>query len=73
MIARLEFDLPDERFEFECAANAEKWRAIVWELDQSLRDLIKYSDHKNSLDIPTMIDVREMIRDKMNGENLSFD
>jgi hypothetical protein len=73
MIARLEFTLPDDQHQFQCAVNAEKWRSIVWELDQSLRDLIKYSDHKNPLDIPTIIDVREMIRDKMNDENLSFD
>jgi len=42
-----------------------------------LRQFIKHGDNKNSLDnsldIPTMMDIREMIYNKMSGENLSFD
>jgi hypothetical protein len=66
-----------EEQEFKTATDGWKWRHVLEDLDNDLRQFIKHGDNKNSLDnsldIPTMMDIREMIRDKMNGENLSFD
>ena len=58
---------------FLTATNGWRWKHVLEDLDNDLRRHIKYPDNKNSLDIPTLEHVREMIRDKMSGENLSFD
>jgi len=42
--AILRFDLPEERDEFETAANAWKWRAAVTDIVNELRRLLKYCD-----------------------------
>lgn len=73
MIARLEFDLPEDQHEFQIAMNGWKWRNILGQLDNNLRRRIKYDENKNSLDIPTLEFVRETIAELMSGENLSFD
>lgn len=62
-----------EEQEFLTATNGWRWRHVLEDLDNDLRRHIKYPDNKNSLDIPTLEFVRGMIRDKMSGENLSFD
>jgi|DEB19_MinimDraft_3_1074340.scaffolds.fasta_scaffold84749_3 hypothetical protein len=62
-----------EEQEFKTATDGWKWRHVLEDLDNDLRQFIKHGDNKNSLDIPTMMDIREMIYNKMSGENLSFD
>ena len=73
MIARLEFDLPDERYEFECAVNAEKWRSVIWELNQKLRSLVKYSVNSETVDSPTVDFIWGELRDLIESSNLSLD
>ena len=73
MTAKLEFNLPDERYEFECAVNAEKWRSVIWELDERLRVLIKYSVNNGTMDIPTVERIRSELRDLIESFNLSID
>lgn len=41
---KLTFKLPEERSEFEHAYNGPKWRAMVQQLDNRLRDELKYND-----------------------------
>ena len=41
---KLIFDLPDEQDEFEQAYNGPKWRSMVQQLDNRLRDCLKYDD-----------------------------
>lgn len=72
MTAKLEFNLPDERYEFECAVNAEKWRSVAWELDQKLRSLVKYSVNSGTVDIPTVESIRGELNDLLADQNLSF-
>jgi len=72
MTARLEFNLPDERYEFECAVNAEKWRSVALELDERLRTLIKYSENNGTLDIPTVESIRRELHNLLIDQNLSF-
>ena len=42
--AILEFDLPTEQAEFETAIKAHDWKYAMWDLDQWLRNEIKYHD-----------------------------
>ena len=41
---KLIFDLPEEQDEFEQAYNGPKWRSMVQQLDNRLRDELKYND-----------------------------
>ena len=41
---KLTFKLPDEQAEFEHACNGLKWRHMVQQLDNRLRDELKYND-----------------------------
>lgn len=42
--AVLTFALPEDEDAFSDALNGERWRAMVWELDQSLRSIVKHND-----------------------------
>jgi len=44
MKAKLEFNLPEEQYEFDTAINGGKWKQVVWEIQQFLRKEIKYND-----------------------------
>ena len=43
MKAKLEFNLPDEEFEFRCILDGIKWYTAVWSMDNWLRDKIKHA------------------------------
>jgi hypothetical protein len=40
--AILEFNLPEEQYEFRCALNGARWRSVVEDLDNELRSILKY-------------------------------
>ena len=42
MKAILEFDLPEEKYEFDSAVNGCQWRSLVFDLDEKLRQDIKH-------------------------------
>ena len=69
----LEFDLRDDQKEFETACNADKYKSLIWDLDQYLRSEIKYNE---KLDIHT-VNAFELIRDKIKEycqeENISIE
>jgi hypothetical protein len=74
MKAKLEFSLPDEQHEFNCAVNGRKMYSILWELDQWLRSNVKYSPDSMSEDeIKAYDKCRDQLRDLMLDESISFD
>jgi len=44
MKAKLEFNLPDEQIEFDDAINGGKWKLVIWEINQFLRNEMKHND-----------------------------
>jgi hypothetical protein len=42
MKAVLEFNLPEDQYEYDTANNASKYRSVLWDLDQYLRNKVKY-------------------------------
>ena len=42
MKAILEFDLPEEKYEFDSAVNGCQWRNLLFDLDEKLRQDIKH-------------------------------
>lgn len=44
MKAVLEFDLPEDNWEFQAAINGSKYKSAIWEYDQWLRSEMKYGE-----------------------------
>jgi hypothetical protein len=72
MKATLEFNLPDDREDFELATNGYKYYGVLWEFDQHLRAKIKYDEKLSEEVHDTYQEIREKLREYMNDSNLSF-
>jgi hypothetical protein len=64
MKAILEFDLHEERLEFEQAANGHKWVHVCWKMDQYLRSKTKYAPDSMPKEV---YDELEKARDELRG------
>jgi hypothetical protein len=70
----LEFDLRDDQKEFETAINADKYKSIIWELDQYLRQQIKYNADNLSNDTISAFElIRDKIREELNDYSISIE
>ena len=45
MKAELKFNLPEEKYEFQCAVMGASWKALVTDLDENLRQELKHGEH----------------------------
>ena len=45
MKATLQFNLPEEKEQFSTANRGMDWALVVWEIDQLLRNKLKYEEH----------------------------
>jgi len=71
MKAILEFNLPEENEEFESASNGWKYKSLLCEFDNFLRNKIKYEDLKDE-DYEIYNNVREQLWNLLNEENLTL-
>jgi hypothetical protein len=70
----LEFDLRDDQKEFETAINADRYKSLIWELDQYLRQQIKYNADNLSNDTITAFElIRNKIREELIDNNISIE
>lgn len=65
--AILRFNLPEETEEHQTATDGGKWKSLVWNLDQWLRNEIKYNG-KNEYQ-----PVRDMIHEMLNDASLNIE
>jgi len=71
MKAILEFNLDEERNQFEDAVDGWKWKCIVSELDNELRTRTKYaSDDTPDEVVDALIKMRDFLRESLNEEGL---
>jgi hypothetical protein len=73
--ATLEYNLnePEDLEEFELANNARKYSLVLWELDQYLRNFVKYpSDREDPILTDTMAKVRDELWRLLNEHNLDL-
>ena len=49
MKAILEFDLPEDKEEFEVASKAMDWSILAWDIDQFIRNKIKYEQDREGV------------------------
>ena len=63
MKAILEFILPDDKAEFDTATKAMDWAILAWDLDQYMRNRLKYKTEK--LDTSSAKEELEIIRNEL--------
>lgn len=68
----LTFELPEERDEALLAVHAADLWSTLFDLDNDLRGEIKHGDH-NSDRVAALIDMRELLHERMNEHNISLD
>ena len=49
MKAILEFELPDDKVEFDAASKAMDWAILAWDIDQFIRNKIKYEQDRDGV------------------------
>jgi hypothetical protein len=59
MKATLEFNLPEDELDLSNAINGNKFKLILWDMDQHLRSIAKYSENEEE------VRVAEELRDKL--------
>lgn len=70
----LTFNLPEEQSDFKLASNASSWYLVAWDIDQYLRDKIKYpEDTKSDEYYEALEQVRKEFWDIMTHRGLDFD
>ena len=72
MKARLEYDLPEDALDFRTAADGWRWRHVVEEMDNKLRDRLKYGDVPDPL-YDELDTLRKELGELMQDYNLTFD
>ncbi len=73
MKAILEFNMEDDKHDFELAVNASKWYILAWEFDQYLRTRMKYEENISEDEYKAVEAAREKLRDLMYESSLNFD
>ena len=70
----VEYNLTEEQDEFDTANNARKYYSVIWDLDQYLRNFVKYpSDREDPILTDTMAKVRDELWRLMKEYNLDLD
>ena len=58
MKATLEFNLPEDQEQFNTAAKAMDWALLAWDIDQFIRNKIKYEQDRDG--------VLQLVRNELN-------
>ena len=65
MKAILEFILPEDKTEFDAATKAMDWAILAWDLEQYMRNRLKYQTEK--LDTSSAKEELELIRNELHN------
>jgi hypothetical protein len=73
MKATIEYNLPEDKVEFDCAIDGVKWMSAMWDLDQWLRSQTKYAPDTMSSDTHKAFEeCREKLHEILNEEELKL-
>ena len=64
MKAILEFELPEDKEEFDAASKGMDWAILAWDIDQYIRNRLKYQFEK--LDTSSAKEELELLRESLN-------
>lgn len=71
MKVTIEFNLPDQQERFDSFINGAKWKYVVRELDESMREMIKWnSENLDESQLLTVRQIRSMLLQYLEQENL---
>ena len=65
MEAILKFDLPEDKTEFEAATKSMDWAIVAWDIDQYIRNRLKYQTEK--LDTSSAKEELELLRNELHS------
>lgn len=69
----LEFNLPEDREDFEIAQNGNAYRSVLWDMDVYLRQILKYeSDSHDKKTIDELQKVRDKLHELLGEDGLSL-
>ena len=71
MKAILEFNLPEDEEQFDAANRGMDWALVAWDVDQLLRNKLKYEEHVTDTR-KALEEVKEVLYDLMDVKNLTF-
>ena len=63
MKAILEFELPEDKEEFDAASKGMDWAIVAWDIDQYIRNRLKYQSEK--LDTSSAKEELELLRNEL--------
>jgi hypothetical protein len=70
----LKFDSVEEAEDLRSAIDGWKWKMVAWDLDQYLRNKIKYNDDSLSVEVLDALEkVREELNDLINSSQLHLE
>ncbi len=72
MKAILEFELPEDKEEFDAASKGMDWALLAWDIDQMIRSLLKYHPEEYKTGEQALEHIREELRDFMEERGLQF-
>ena len=72
MKATLEFNLPEDKVDFDLALQGSDWKHVCWEMDQLLRKRIKYDESLSEEQLRVYEGVREEFWKFMNENNVDL-
>jgi len=73
MKAILEFNLPEDKQDFNLATKASDWWYVCWRMDQYLRKRVKYDESITEDQREVYEDMRGELWRMMHESNVSFD
>ena len=68
MKAILEFNLPEDKEEFDAASKGMDWAILAWDIDEFIRNKIKYEQDKDGI----LQLVRDRLHFNMEEKGLNF-
>ena len=72
MLAKLEYNLPEEQEEFDVAHNGWKYKLVLFEFDSSLRDKLKYNEVLTDEEFSLCEKLRKELHDLLTEQNLTL-
>ena len=73
MKAILEFNLPEDKVDFNLALKGSDWWHVCWKMDQNLRTKIRYDESISEHTREVYEKLREELRQIMLDNNVDFD
>lgn len=74
MKAKLIYDLPEDKYEYDMAVNGSNWHHVAWEMYQYLRGKVKYApDDVHEQYTEAMSDCKDELFRIMNENGVDFD